>query len=138
MHVVPLQQGWPELQLPPAATHFVAGAVVELPDVPIAVGVDVGEAVGVEPGVEFGVGVDASASEGKSAVATPAAKTLRTVRRETGVASFLASSSKRSTRMLSVVPPLFRAGRRLPFSQEVYACPELTAMGASDPKGSKK
>jgi hypothetical protein len=109
---VPLQHGLVELQAAPAAAHRGgAGAVVVDAVVAVTVGagaeddvaaeddVDVGADVGVGVGVES---ASASVNEGKTAAATPAARILRAVRRERGLASLLARSSKRSALMASL------------------------------------
>lgn len=95
---VPVQQSLVALQVPPAATHFADGAVVEFPDGALPVGVEAEAAAEVGSTVEASTG---SASEGNMAPATPTARIFSALRRERGVASFRARSSKRSELMLA-------------------------------------
>jgi hypothetical protein len=91
------QHGLLALQVPPAATHFVVGAVVESPDDAVAADVDVGVGLAVEVGVAAGVeSAAASVRAGNIAPAMPAATIFSAFRRESGRASFLARSSNRS------------------------------------------
>jgi hypothetical protein len=100
VQVEPLQQGLLALQLPPAATHLVVGAAVERPDDAVAADADIGVGLAVEAGVAVGVeSAAASVRPGNIAPAIPAATIFRAFRRESGRASFLASSSKRSALM---------------------------------------
>jgi hypothetical protein len=71
----PEQQEVPAAQLPFAGTQFLDGAV------------------GAEPEAGLGGSAAASSREGTRAPATPAARILRTFRRESGLASFRARSS---------------------------------------------
>lgn len=74
-------------------------------------------AVGDDP--EVGVLADASPSEGAMAPATPAIRTFSALRRESGFASFFASSSKRS----SLIPSLLTSYRPGSHPERTLKCP---------------